>query len=220
MTQSSKNKPLKQYAYEFIKKKILTCEYEPGRHLNEQQLCEAMGNISRTPVRDAVSRLEQEGLLNILPKKGILVSELRISDINRIFEVRMLLEPYVLRRYGSKLDAAQLRYFSQVMSDHTKVPPDSFYDLDDQFHGFIMNTMHNQYLLDTYHNISNMNQRLRMLSGTLVENRLADTFAEHRAIINACQQKDWETAADAMVRHLEASRISTFQLIVENEENY
>ena len=109
MTQSSKNKPLKQYAYEFIKKKILTCEYEPGRHLNEQQLCEAMGNISRTPVRDAVSRLEQEGLLNILPKKGILVSELRISDINRIFEVRMLLEPYVLRRYGSKQAADQLR---------------------------------------------------------------------------------------------------------------
>ena len=220
MEQSTKNKPRKQYAYEFIKKRILSCEYAPGRHLNEQQLCEAMGGISRTPVRDAVSRLEQEGLLNILPKKGILVSELRISDINRIFEVRMLLEPYVLRRYGNKLDPISLGYFAQVMSDHTKVPSDSFYDLDDQFHGFIMNAMHNQYLLDTYQNISNMNQRLRMLSGTLVENRLADTFAEHRAIIHACQEEHWEAAAEAMIRHLEASRINTFQLIVENEENF
>ncbi len=220
MGEPNKTKPLKQYAYDFIKKKILSCEYAPGQHLNEQQLCEEMNGISRTPVRDAVSRLEQEGLLNILPKKGILVSELRISDINRIFEVRMLLEPYVLRRYGNRLDTDRLRYFSQIMSDYTKVPSDSFYDLDDQFHGFIMHAMHNQYLMDTYKNINNMNQRLRMLSGSLVENRLSDTFAEHRAIISACQQKDWDSAADAMTLHLEASRISTFQLIVENEENY
>lgn len=220
MAKPNKNKPLKQFAYEFIKKKILSCEYAPGVYLNEQQLCEEMGAISRTPVRDAVSRLEQEGLLNILPKKGILVSELRISDINRIFEVRVLLEPYVLKRYGNKLSTDQLRYFSQVMSDPDKIPPDSFYDLDDNFHGFIMSALSNQYLLDTYENINNMNQRLRVLSGSLVENRIADTFAEHRQIIRACLQKNWEAAAQAMNQHLEASRISTFRLIVENEENY
>lgn len=220
MAKSNKNKPLKQFAYEFIKKKILTCEYEPGLHLNEQQLCEEMGSISRTPVRDAVSRLEQEGLLNILPKKGILVSELRISDINRIFEVRKLLEPYVLRRYGNKLDMDQLRYFSQVMSDPDKIPPDSYYDLDDQFHGFIMSALSNQYLCDTYQNINNMNQRLRVLSGSMLENRIADTFEEHQRIISACLQKDWEASAQAMDQHLETSRISTFRLIAENEDNY
>lgn len=220
MGETNKNKPLKQYAYDFIKKKILDCEYAPGLHLNEQQLCEAMNGISRTPVRDAVSRLEQEGLLNILPKKGIIVSELRISDINRIFEVRMLLEPYVLQRYGSRLDADQLAYFSQVMSDYTKVPYDSFYDLDDQFHGFVMSAMQNQYLLDTYQNINNMNQRLRTMSGNLVANRLADTFTEHMDIIRACREQAWERAAEAMARHLEASRISTFQMIVENEGNF
>ena len=220
MEQSTKNEPRKQYAYDFIKKRILSCEYAPGLHLNEQQLCEAMGGISRTPVRDAVSRLEQEGLLDILPKKGILVSELRFGDINRIFEVRMLLEPYVLRRYGNNLDTDQLRYFAQIMSDHTKIPFDSFYDLDDQFHNFVMSAMHNQYLIDAYQNISNLNQRLRMLSGTLVENRLADTFTEHRAIIRACQQQNWELAAEAMTQHLEASRISTFQMIAENEDGF
>lgn len=211
------HKPLKQYAYEFIKKKILTCEYKPGLFLNEQQLCEDMDGISRTPVRDAVSRLEQEGLLNIFPKKGIVVSELRIGDINRIFEVRMLLEPYALRRYGSKLDPDRLAYFLQVMSDSAKIPPDSFYDLDDQFHGFIMEAMHNQYLTDTYQNISNMNQRLRTLSGNLVANRLAATLAEHIAIIHACQRQDWEAAAEAMMQHLEASRVSNFQMIAEND---
>lgn len=220
MEEATKNKPLKQHAYEFIKKKILNCEYAPGLHLNEQQLCEDMDGISRTPVRDAVSRLEQEGLLNILPKKGIIVSELRISDINRIFEVRLLLEPYVLQRYGNRLDPDRLAYFSQVMSDHTKVPYGSFYDLDDQFHGFIMSAMNNRYLFDTYQNINNMNQRLRTMSGNLVANRLADTFTEHTLIINACRRHDWEGAAEAMTRHLEASRVSTFQMIVENEGDF
>lgn len=223
MTINSKNKPLRQTAYDYIKKKILSCEYEPGLHLNEQQLCDEMGGISRTPVRDALGRLEQEGLLNVLPKKGIIVSELKLNDINRIYEVRLLLEPYVLRRYGSKLDSVKLERFAEIMSDPDRVQSDYpyyFYDLDDQFHGFIMNAMPNQYLTDTYENVNNMNQRLRVMSGTHVKNRIADTFAEHLLIINACIAGDWEAAANAMTEHLDKARIATFQLIVENEDNF
>lgn len=225
MTNSGKNKPLRQVAYDYIKKKILSCEYEPGIHLNEQQLCDEMGGISRTPVRDALGRLEQEGLLNILPKKGIVVSELKLNDINRIYEVRLLLEPYVLRRYGPKLDPVKLERFAEIMSDPGRVNSNSdyqyyFYDLDDQFHGFIMNAMPNQYLTDTYENINDLNQRLRVLSGSRVENRIAETFAEHLRVVNACLKKDWEAAADAMTDHLEKARVITFQLIVENQDNY
>lgn len=223
MTKSGKSKPLRQVAYDYIKKKILSCEYEPGMHLNEQQLCDEMGGISRTPVRDALGRLEQEGLLNVLPKKGIIVSELKLNDINRIYEVRLLLEPYVLRRYGSKLDPVKLERFAEIMSDPGRVQSDYryyYYDLDDQFHGFIMNAMPNQYLIDTYENVNNMNQRLRVLSGSRVKNRIIDTFAEHLRIVNACLDKDWEAAANAMTEHLDKARIATFQLIVENEDNF
>ena len=221
MEHSNNGKPLKQYAYDFIKKKILSCEYAPGLYLNEQQLCEEMGAISRTPVRDALSRLEQDGLLNILPKKGIQISPLRVIDINRIFEVRMLLEPYALRHYGNRLNCEQLRFFSQAMSNPSlQGPLDSFYELDDQLHGFLMGVMPNQYLLDTYKNVNNMNQRLRFMSGALVENRITNTFIEHRNIVDACIRQDWEGAAEAMNIHLEASRVSTFQLLTEYEEPY
>ena len=83
-----------------------------------------------------------------------------------------------------------------------------------------MSAMNNRYLFDTYQNINNMNQRLRTMSGNLVANRLADTFTEHTLIINACRRQDWEGAAEAMTRHLEASRVSTFQMIVENEGSF
>ena len=56
------------------KRQILNCEYRPNEFLNEQKLCSEMGNISRTPMRDALGRLEQEGLITILPKKGLMVS--------------------------------------------------------------------------------------------------------------------------------------------------
>ena len=82
-------KSLKQQAYDEIKRKIVTCEYAPNTLLNEELLREEL-HVSRTPIRDALSRLEQKGLITILPKKGIMVSSLSINDINMVFEVRMM----------------------------------------------------------------------------------------------------------------------------------
>ena len=87
---------LKYSTYEFIKNKIICCEYEPGTFLNEEILCEETG-VSRTPVRDALGRLEQEGLVKILPKKGVMISNLSINDMNMTYEFRLLLEPYILK---------------------------------------------------------------------------------------------------------------------------
>lgn len=132
----------------------------------------------------------------------------------------MLLEPYALSRYGNKLDPDELTHFSQLMSDPVHVQPDFFYELDDRFHGFVMSAIPNPYLMDTYENISNMNQRLRVLSGSLVKDRIADTFAEHMEIVDSCQKQDWNAAADAMTAHLDRSRIATFQMIAENKDNF
>ena len=74
---------LKTQAYNTIRQKIVTCEYAPGTFLNEELLTTELG-LSRTPVRDALSRLEQEGLIEIKPKKGIIVMPLSINTINMI----------------------------------------------------------------------------------------------------------------------------------------
>ena len=73
---------LKLQAYQYLKTKILNCEYRPNEFLNEQKLCAEMGNISRTPMRDALGRLEQEGLITILPKKGLMVSGITEEDVH------------------------------------------------------------------------------------------------------------------------------------------
>ena len=105
-------KSLKVQAYNNIKEKILNCEFSPGMHLNEAVLCETF-HVSRTPIRDALSRLEQEGLVTIRSKKGIVVSSLSISEVNNIFELRLLLEPYSIRNYGYTLDEGTLLDYYQ-----------------------------------------------------------------------------------------------------------
>lgn len=208
----------KQAAYDYIKEKILSCEYKPGSLMNEQQLCDDL-KLSRTPVRDALGRLEQEGLISIIPKKGLMVSDLKLGDINRIYEVRLLLEPYALQRYGNKLDRARLTQFQELFSDLGRIQSDPTYcyDLDDQLHGFIIQAMPNRYLIDTYANIKNLDRRLRVLSGSGVENRIADTCQEHLEILRACLREDWDTAAESMKKHLEASRVAAFYLMIDDE---
>ena len=99
---------LKLQAYQYLKTKILNCEYRPNEFLNEQKLCAEMGNISRTPMRDALGRLEQEGLITILPKKGLMVSGITEEDVHSMFEMRLLVEPYALRTYGNAIPREQL----------------------------------------------------------------------------------------------------------------
>ena len=222
LQQQSLSKPSrKQLAYDGIKEKILSCEFQPGSFINEQILCDEL-NLSRTPVRDALVRLEKEGLVVIRPKIGTQVTELKLNDINRIYEVRLLLEPYALRRYGAKLDKERLEEFRKLMLDTELAhhDPAYYYDLDDKLHWFIMEAMSNRFLLATYSNIKSLDRRLRVLSGEKVQNRIEDTFKEHVRIIDKCLIEDWEAAANEMTKHLDAARVAAFQLIVDNESDF
>ena len=116
-TETQAKLSLKLQAYQYLKTKILNCEYRPNEFLNEQKLCAEMGNISRTPMRDALGRLEQEGLITILPKKGLMVSGITEDDVHSMFEMRLLVEPYALRTYGADIPHGELEHFVQMMHD-------------------------------------------------------------------------------------------------------
>lgn len=212
---------LKLRAYQYIKGKILRCEYEPNKFLNEQQLCAEMGDISRTPVRDALSRLEQEGLIQILPKKGTMVAGVSLSDIGRIYEVRLLIEPYTLANYGENLDREALRAFLEQLRGDNPAGHDGLYisRLDDRFHTMLLAALPNRYLRATYENIQDLNTRIRVLSerGTRARNaaRNQETYAEHSAILEAALAEDWPAAAKAMQHHLEMARAAAYQCAVD-----
>lgn len=210
---------LKTLAYNSIREKIVTCEYSPGMNLNEEMLTESLG-LSRTPVRDALSRLEQEGLIEILPKRGITVKTLTLNDINMIFEVRLLYEPYILRTYGNLLSEDKMREMFGIFQ-HTDIEhecrqnKDYFYELDQKFHDFIVNACPNQYIQNNYRLIRTQDERMRHMTGDISNVRLKDTFREHAKILMPCLQKDWERAAGQLIYHLNESKNAAFQIAIE-----
>lgn len=214
---------LKTIAYNTIRQKIVTCEYAPGTFLSEEILTEAL-QLSRTPVRDALSRLEQEGLVQIRPKRGITVAPLTINDINMIFEVRLLYEPYILKRYGSLLSVERLNEYYNIflrkdISLECSQNNDYSYNLDSEFHQMIVDSCPNVYIRHNYASIQTQNERFRYMTGNMSGKRLNDSLQEHLAIIRPCLQKNWKEAAQNMVTHLEESKKSMFQFIFEEFEN-
>lgn len=211
---------LKTLAYTTIKQKIITCEYAPGSFLNEEILTDEL-KISRTPIRDALSRLEIEGLIEIRPKRGIFVTSLSARDINMIYEVRKLYEPYIISNYGSSFSDEKLTYFYKIFS-HPNADSERFknndyyYELDASFHQMIIDLCPNVYLHQNYQLIQTQSERFRFMTGNVSNNRLVETFKEHNEIISACLQKDWESAAYKLLFHLEESKKATFRLVFES----
>ena len=205
---------LKSQAYTAIKEKIIHCEYAPGLVLNEEILCEEL-NVSRTPIRDALGRLEQEGLILIMPKKGVMVSQISIDEINNIFELRLLLEPYCLTNYGHGLDNGALLDFYQ---NFTSIQPSSnskeLFILDDDFHNTVIHLSPNPYIQKLYNTIYNQNLRFRIMTGQRGDDRLLNTRKEHLEIVKACIKKDWKSAGEAMYEHLLQSKNATFDLLL------
>jgi len=154
---------LKLQAYQYLKTKILNCEYRPNEFLNEQKLCAEMGNISRTPMRDALGRLEQEGLITILPKKGLMVSGITEEDVHSMFEMRLLVEPYALRTYGNAIPREQLEAYAELMHHSERI--EDFCKSDDDFHELLMSTLPNKYLRSAYDRITGLNTRFRIMTG-------------------------------------------------------
>ena len=215
---------LKQQAYQLLKTKILTCEYGPGTSLTEAFLIEDTG-LSRTPIKDALSRLEQEQLIIILPKKGIQVSAVEINEINMIYETRNLIEPYIIRKYGltiprdalTELKASFKEMPVKISEDGTKTELDKYkaYGYDDSFHKLIVASSKNIHLTFATEHTNNQNTRLRALTG-VDEARLQASNPEHIRIIEKLLEGDAPGAAIAMEEHLRLFKEASFKAIIEN----
>lgn len=220
MRNEAGNVSIKEKTYETIKQRILTCEYAPGTWLDENSVCKELG-VSRTPVRDALSRLEQDGLIKIHPKRGSYVTELSLNTFNSIHDIRLLAETFALRRYGSRLDEGELlRYLDEFtrLENQNSRDARAIYDLDDNFHLMIVNATQNTFLIKAYESIQYQYKRLSACFGQQQDRFQSLSYSEHCAIISSCLKHDWEQAAADMEKHLLRSRDSAFRLLLENQD--
>ena len=106
---------LTEQAYKSIKEKIIKCQILPGSDISESEICERVG-MSRTPVREALLRLQQENFITIFPRKGIIVSPITVKDIHEVYQIREMVEVYTATNSCKNMSIDCLMEFKEKFS--------------------------------------------------------------------------------------------------------
>jgi DNA-binding GntR family transcriptional regulator len=195
---------LEKFAYETIKKAILEFRLKPGDSLVEADLSKQL-NISKTPIRDALSRLEKEGLVSKVPYTGTTVSPIDNRAVKELFELRAVLEGLSARKATDTLLPIELEQLQKNLIDHISALKIGNLiqaaALNRQFHTLIIKAAGSERLTAILANLDDHLQRYRVLSNTQ-RGKQSKSVEEHQIILNALRTRNSNDAESAMRAHL------------------
>ncbi len=195
---------LRELAYQKMKEMIITCEIRPGEFLDTAKLGKQLG-ISRTPIREAETKLEREGLLQIIPQKGAYVSTISPKIVRDVYMTRKLLEPGIIRLAGSNISKERLQKLQTQNEEEWKEQNlGLLVEQDDALHKEIVYSTKNQYIIDIFEQLCDQKKRINIMSGAVVEKH-ENNCREHNAIIDLLLEEKYEEAAALMEKHLDDS---------------
>jgi DNA-binding GntR family transcriptional regulator len=196
---------INEQVYEAIETAVVRCELGPGELLGDRQLAEALG-VSRTPVRDALHRLESSGLVERRGRAGWAVSAFALRDVHELFELRRVLEPLGLERLSESWEEATVGELSRFFDDFPeRIPEDllpRYLHTDRRFHKRLVECTANGRIVRFYEVVEKQIDRVRHYVSYNYEGRVEDSLAEHREICAAIAARDLLAATGALVRHL------------------
>jgi DNA-binding GntR family transcriptional regulator len=204
------NGDLKNTAYKILREKLINCEYPPGSLLNETQLSEELG-FSRTPIRESISKLEQDGFIQVLPKKGIYVRDISLNDVTQIFQTRVEIEPVALRLAGPHLPKDELLHFYETFSGE-EFDVKTGFRVDMAMHLFIIENCGNRFIIDMMHKLFDENTRVVLATGQN-ETKIHDARLEHLDVLMCLIDEKWDIAAETMRKHIESCRRAALDFI-------
>jgi DNA-binding GntR family transcriptional regulator len=194
--------------YAHVKERLLDGTFPGGSLLSENELSQRLG-LSRTPVRQAFVQLEAEGLLELYPKRGALVVPVAASEIEDVFEARMLVEEHCARRaatVGARL-ATELR--DAIAEQERAIATDAagFAEADRHFHRAIVAAAGNAILARLYDALRDRQRRIGAAAVARGGAASAERFvAEHREIAAALERRDADAACALVAAHLRSAR--------------
>ncbi len=205
---TSKPSALADWAYSTIKESILNLKIVQGTQLHIDQMADQMGT-SRTPIREALLRLERDGLVRISPRVGFFVTELTRRDFVETFEIREMLESRATFQAASALSKEDISFLDQLLEKSESAVDRSdlkkFLEYEIKLHTFIVRHAHNRRLAAMMDSIRDLTYRERILSLESLDNVRA-SLTEHRKIVQALRNHDASLAARLMSEHICAAR--------------
>ena len=195
---------LSQKAYERIKHKIIYLELEPGAVIDELALQKEL-NLGRTPIREALKRLEVEQLVAIIPRRGMFVSEISITDLYQIFELRVELETLAVRLAVHRGTETHWQQMEKVLNSQPwpALSNIDLIEIDDACHRIIFEAAGNRFLTQTLNTYYTLSLRLWFFFLAKVGNMQA-AIQEHQQIFVAMRNGQAEEAVRLMKEHLQA----------------
>ena len=205
-TRLTPNLPLRDQAYSALKDAILAGKFAPGDHLVELEIARLLG-LSRSPVREAFRRLEQEGYLHVT-RSGVIVQQISSKDIEGIYFVRQKLEAMAATLAAKRATAdeiAQLRQALKSMDLAIKEKNDKkIVRAANEFHALLYSLSDNQYLIDLLNTTYEKIRHFRTVNITVHE-RGREALAEHRAVVEALARHDAAQADRYSQEHIQKS---------------
>ncbi|MBV9004853.1 MAG: GntR family transcriptional regulator [Solirubrobacterales bacterium] len=191
-------------AYAQLRDRIVTLRIPPGAPIDEDRLGEELG-MGRTPVREAIKRLALENLVTVFPRRGTFASEINITDLSQIADVRGVLEGHAAYRAAQRITDAQRTELAELLQDlsHSEGSDDAeaLMTLDARVHRLIFRCAGNPYLEQTLGRYFNLSLRI----WHLVIDRLPHMFArvhEHEDVLRAIANGEADRARDVLIEHI------------------
>jgi len=201
--------------YAALRQALLDREFDPGEPLTELELGRRF-RVSRTPVREALAKLERDHLVRVIPKKGAFVRTLSHDEIHDLYEVREALEALVIRLGGPRVSREELEGFEvrfrELRARGPRATATEVRPLGEEFHRYLLKRSENSKLVDV---LEHLREQVRSVwTMAIVAPRRAQALVrEHLAIIDALKRRDVRRAERLMTLHIRRVRDAIFRLV-------
>jgi len=197
-------KSLLDQAYNEIKLRIITCGYRPGEVLSEAAISDEL-KIGRTPIHQAIHRLMMDGLITIMPRKGVMVAPAGVDEVMEIIDVRLVTECYCARLAADRADDSELQDLQRIVDASEKVTNQRDVEkmmlFDREFHDTLARAARNTVLADILRSLHERSLRFWFISLRDPDHHRS-VLAQHRAIVAALKRRQPDAAENAMREHI------------------
>lgn len=208
-------KPLRELVLDAIREAIIGGTLKPRERLMEIQLAEELG-VSRTPIREALRKLELEGFIVMVPRKGAYVADFSFKDIADIFEIRAALEGLAAALAAERITDEEMENMERLLAEKAEAIArndiERIVEVDTKFHEAIYQASRNKRLWSIISNLREQIQRFRSTS-LAYPGRSKQSLEEHRVIVEAIQARDVAQSRQVAQEHIENAENSMIDAI-------
>jgi len=211
-------KPLGEVVFDYLRNAILSGDLKPGERLMEINLAEQLG-VSRTPVREAIRKLELENFVEMIPRKGAYVAQLKAKDILDILEIRALFDGYAASAAAQRMSDEEVKSLGSTLDKFNKAvvkgDKQAMIDTDNRFHDQLIQATKNRKLIEIVSGLQDQFQRFRIIYFNEFDN-YTDMQNSHQELYEAISKRDVRSARERAEKHIKIVEHSVIRM--ENQD--